>query len=139
MTDTKERNYIKGSAKANVHEGVEYINLSLLVSDLDAIKNDKHILMSQYARGILKEMLFDPSLPLGQRDIALIAMMSIDLVNNAPLSQKTMKFYNDLANNNLPSWMFNARKGYEDGKDTHLLTGDLKFKTENDIKRLKTI
>jgi len=51
MTDTKkeeapavekaERVYIKGSAKANVHEDVEFINLSLLVADLDAIKNDK--------------------------------------------------------------------------------------------------
>ena len=38
---TTERNFIKGSAKANIHEGVEFINLSLLVEDLDAIKNEK--------------------------------------------------------------------------------------------------
>jgi len=38
-----------------------------------------------------------------------------------------------------PSWMLNRRKNYEDGKDYHVMTGDLKFALENDIKRLKLI
>ena len=36
-----ERVYVKGSAKANTHDGVEYINLSILVADLEVIKNEK--------------------------------------------------------------------------------------------------
>jgi len=40
---------------------------------------------------------------------------------------------------NIPSWMLNRRKDYETGDDKHLLTGDLKFVKENDIKRLKMI
>ncbi len=39
----------------------------------------------------------------------------------------------------MPRWMVNRRKNYEDGKDYHLITSDLKFTTENDIKRLKKI
>jgi len=38
---------------------------------------------------------------------------------------------------NAPSWMLNRRKNYEDGKDYHLLAGDLGFAKENDIKRMK--
>jgi len=45
----------------------------------------------------------------------------------------------DLKKAKLPSWMLNTRKGYEDGEDNHVLTGDLKFKKENDIKRLQKI
>jgi len=40
---------------------------------------------------------------------------------------------------NAPVWMLNRRKDYEDGKDHHIITGDLSFATENDIKRLKKI
>lgn len=40
---------------------------------------------------------------------------------------------------NPPSWMLNRRKNYEDGKDIHIITSDLKFTHENDIKRLKKI
>lgn len=46
---------------------------------------------------------------------------------------------NDLLKYNVPSWMLNRRKNYEDNKDYHLITGDLSFKIENDIKRLKKI
>jgi len=38
-----------------------------------------------------------------------------------------------------PVWMLNRRKNYEDGKDYHLMTGDLKFALENDIKLFKKI
>ena len=40
---------------------------------------------------------------------------------------------------NPPAWMLNRRKNYEDGKDIHIITGDLKFTNENDVKRLKKI
>ena len=40
---------------------------------------------------------------------------------------------------NFPSWMLNRRKDRESGEDKHLLTGDIKFTTENDIRRLQKI
>ena len=39
----------------------------------------------------------------------------------------------------IPSWLFNRRKDYETGKDRHVLTGDLAFSKDNDLKRLKKI
>lgn len=38
---------------------------------------------------------------------------------------------------NVPSWMFNRRKDIDDGKDKHMVTGDLKFVQETDIKMMK--
>lgn len=38
-----------------------------------------------------------------------------------------------------PRWMLNRRNDYESGEDKHLLTGDIKFIADNDIKRLKMI
>lgn len=38
---------------------------------------------------------------------------------------------------NFPSWMLNRQKDPETGKDTHLLSGDLQFAKENDLKLLK--
>ena len=35
--------------------------------------------------------------------------------------------------------MLNRRKNYEDRKNIHVITGDLIFSNENDIKRLKKI
>ena len=43
------------------------------------------------------------------------------------------------AKHNVPSWMLNRRKDYEDGSDKHILLGDLDFTRANDIKRLKKI
>jgi len=40
---------------------------------------------------------------------------------------------------NTPSWMLNRRKNFEDGENYHLVTGELSFAIENDIKRLKKI
>ena len=45
----------------------------------------------------------------------------------------------DPAKAGAPTWMLNRRKDYEDGSDKHVITGDLKFALENDIKRLKRI
>ncbi|MFC1691359.1 30S ribosomal protein S13 [Nanoarchaeota archaeon] len=40
---------------------------------------------------------------------------------------------------NLPIWLMNRRKDYESGEDKHLLTSDLDFTKDNDLKRLKMI
>ncbi len=40
---------------------------------------------------------------------------------------------------NIPSWMLNRRKDYEDGEDKHLFTSDLIYARENDIKIMKKI
>ncbi|PLW79730.1 30S ribosomal protein S13 [Candidatus Woesearchaeota archaeon] len=37
----------------------------------------------------------------------------------------------------VPSWLYNRRKDYETGEDTHIISGDLKFIKENDVKRLQ--
>ena len=39
----------------------------------------------------------------------------------------------------IPSWMLNRRKDYEDGSDKHLLSADITFAVDNDIKVLKKI
>ena len=38
-----------------------------------------------------------------------------------------------------PKWMINRRKDYLDGEDRHLLSADLSFVQENDVKRMKKI
>ena len=39
----------------------------------------------------------------------------------------------------IPSWMVNRRKDYDTGEDTHLISADLKFQEENDIKMMKKV
>jgi small subunit ribosomal protein S13 len=39
----------------------------------------------------------------------------------------------------IPKWMYNRTKDYDTGEDKHILTGDLIFSKDNDIKRLKRI
>lgn len=46
---------------------------------------------------------------------------------------------NNLPNYNVPTWMLNRRRNYEDGKDYHLVTGNLSFAEDNDVKRMKII
>ena len=38
---------------------------------------------------------------------------------------------------NVPSWILNRRKSYDDGKDYHIIGGNLSFAEDNDIKRMK--
>jgi len=45
----------------------------------------------------------------------------------------------DPSKHNIPVWMFNRRKDYEDNSDRHILTSDLDFIKDNDIKILKKI
>ena len=40
---------------------------------------------------------------------------------------------------NLKSWLFNRKKDYDSGEDRHILTSDLDFTKEFDIRRLKKI
>ena len=53
--------------------------------------------------------------------------------------KKIDEIIKNLGNHGIPSWMFNRRKNYEDGKDSHILTGNLSFAEENDVKRMKKI
>lgn len=39
----------------------------------------------------------------------------------------------------LPEWLYNRRKDYATGEDKHLLTSDLDFTQNNDIRRLKKV
>ncbi len=39
----------------------------------------------------------------------------------------------------MPDWLLNRRRDYETGENKHLLTGDLTFTNENDIRRMKKI
>jgi small subunit ribosomal protein S13 len=45
----------------------------------------------------------------------------------------------DPAKYGIPSWMFNRRKDAVTGKDAHMITGDLQFNVDNDIKMMKKI
>ena len=45
----------------------------------------------------------------------------------------------DPLNNGAPEWMLNRRNDFYTGETTHLLTGNIAFVRENDIKRLKKI
>jgi len=40
---------------------------------------------------------------------------------------------------NIPNWMLNRRRDYEDNVDKHLLMSDLDFTKDNDIKRMRMI
>lgn len=53
--------------------------------------------------------------------------------------KKLNQVVGNLAAHGLPSWLFNRRKDYDTGNDMHLLTGNITFYRENDIKRLKKI
>lgn len=59
------------------------------------------------------------------------------------LNEEEIKKINDVINNplkfNTPPWMFNRRKDSETGQDKHLISADLKFTQDNDIKIMKKI
>ena len=59
------------------------------------------------------------------------------------LSEEQVKKLNqvveNLAAHGLPAWLFNRRRDYDTGADIHLLTGNISFYRENDIKRMKKI
>lgn len=43
------------------------------------------------------------------------------------------------AKHGFPAWLFNRRNDYDTGEDKHLITSDIKFTIENDIKMLRMI
>jgi len=59
------------------------------------------------------------------------------------LTDEEIKKLDDIVRNpsefGCPSWLFNRRRSYDDGKDKHLILADLTFTKDNDIKRLKKI
>lgn len=46
---------------------------------------------------------------------------------------------NNINQSIIPKRMFNRRKDYDTGKDVHVITGNLAFVKDNDLKRLKKI
>jgi len=57
------------------------------------------------------------------------------------LSTEDIKKIEDIMKNPsaMPNWMLNRRADYESGEDKHIVTVDLAFTKENDIKRMKKI
>ena len=59
------------------------------------------------------------------------------------LSDEEISKLNDVIKNpskfNIPVWTFNRRKNYEDDSDKHLITSDLDFTKDNDLKQMKKI
>ena len=57
------------------------------------------------------------------------------------MNEEEIKRINEVINDpskfNAPSWMFNRRKDFETGKDKHLISVDLTFTQDNDIKMMK--
>ena len=59
------------------------------------------------------------------------------------LDEGEVKRMDEVINNplkfNTPPWMFNRRKDFETGQDKHLVSADLEFTQDNDIKIMKKI
>lgn len=59
------------------------------------------------------------------------------------LSDKDLKEIESLLKNplayNIPVWLLNRQKDYDTGKNLHLVSTDIKFRKDFDIKRLKKI
>lgn len=59
------------------------------------------------------------------------------------LKEQEIQLLDDVLKNpskySIPVWMFNRRSDPEDGKDKHLVTSDLIFAQESDIKMMKKI
>ena len=71
---------------------------------------------------------------------------SIDIDKNkkiGALSESEVKNIEDCILNpikhNIPIWILNRRKDVETGNDLHLITSNLKFQTEMDVKNMKKI
>jgi small subunit ribosomal protein S13 len=89
-----------------------------------ALKQIKGVNMS-LSNAVLKKAGVNPDLRVGfitDSDIAKIE----DIIQ-------------DPAKHGIPSWLFNRRKDSETGKDFHVLTSDLIFKTKTDIDQAKEI
>ena len=75
---------------------------------------------------------------------ALCEILKIDRKRKiGSFSDKEVKQIEDIIRNPLnykiPAWMLNRQSDPETGKDTHLLSGELQFTVQNDIKKMKMI
>lgn len=75
---------------------------------------------------------------------AICVVLNIDRKRRiGDLSDAELKNVEDVLTNplnyNIPAWMLNRRKDYDDGSDKHIISTDIKFRKEFDVKRLKTI
>lgn len=75
---------------------------------------------------------------------AICRVANIDgLSKTGDLSDSQIKKLDEMVrkpqNFGIPSWMLNRRKDPETGKDIHLVTNDLVFNRENDIKQMRRI
>lgn len=75
---------------------------------------------------------------------AICIVLSLDKKKRiGDLSDADLKKVEDVFTNpqkyDLPVWILNRRKDYDEGKDKHLVSTDLKLRKDFDIKRLKTI
>lgn len=64
--------------------------------------------------------------------------MKIGSLNGEELKRIEAVLQNPLEHG-VPSWMLNRRKDYDEGVDKHLVSTDIKFRVDFDIKRLKKI
>jgi len=65
-----------------------------------------------------------------------------DKITGELTEEEIKKLENTIKNplkSGIPVWMVNRRRDYETGEDIHILTTDLTYTKENDIKRLKKI
>lgn len=59
------------------------------------------------------------------------------------LNENEIKKLTDILENpqkyKIPVWLYNRRRDYDTGKDLHLISSDLDFTQENDVRRLQKI
>lgn len=60
------------------------------------------------------------------------------LLTDEEVSKLTSVIENPIQHN-VPSWMFNRQRDFDTNTDKHLLTNDLDYTKENDIKRMKKL
>ncbi len=53
--------------------------------------------------------------------------------------EKLQNTLSNISSSTVPSWLLNRRKDYSSGADKHLLSNDLRFSHESDIRRLRKI
>ncbi|MBI2151285.1 30S ribosomal protein S13 [Candidatus Woesearchaeota archaeon] len=73
---------------------------------------------------------------------AICAAAKVDKhLRTGNMNEEQIKSLNQITSSfaTLPKWLFNRRKDFETGADMHLLTGNLTFYVDNDLKRMKKI
>jgi small subunit ribosomal protein S13 len=115
MVDEKQFRHVVNIASQDL-EGTKKL--------LDAVKKIKGVSF-MYAHAILFVSKFDKNMQVGY-------LSKEDVLKLEDMMRNPSKY-------GIPSWLYNRRKDYETGEDTHLITSNRDFTVENDIKRLKKI